>query len=60
MEKIGVTDRILPTTEIIKNAYETEVTSFLRSIEEVYALLLYNRYMPPRDAESFQLGAPVG
>ena len=39
-----MTDRFLPASEIIKNAYKTEVVSFLRSIDEEYAVLLYNGY----------------
>lgn len=39
-----MTDRLLPISEIIKNAYKTEVVSFLRSIENEYAVLLYNSH----------------
>ena len=42
--RLQVTDRFLPTSEIIKNAHKTEVVSFLRSIDEEYAVLLYNSY----------------
>ncbi|MEO9295500.1 MAG: hypothetical protein ABI347_07870 [Nitrososphaera sp.] len=44
LEKLPVTDRLLPPSEIIKNAYKTEVVSFLRSINHEYAVLLYNSH----------------
>lgn len=44
LKKLPVTDRLLPTSEIIKNACKTEVASFLRSVENEYAVLLYNSH----------------
>lgn len=44
LKKLPVTDCFLSTSEIIKNAYKTEVVSFLRSISGEYAVLLYNSF----------------
>lgn len=44
LKKLPVTDRLLPTSDIIKNACKTEVVSFLLSVENKYAVLLYNSH----------------